>query len=104
MDECELVCLNDGMGTRCNVVNGTESVLDLTLVSNVLAGVSQWTVRTDTTVGSDHYPVFCSVGGKVQVIPREGITKWNFHRADWGKFQRLCEEAVGYSTSMNLTP
>lgn len=94
MDERELVCLNDGTGTRFNSVTGTDSVLDLTLVSSVMAGVSQWTVRTETTLGSDHYPVLCSIGGKVPVMPREGSQKWALHRADWEKFQDLCEEAV----------
>lgn len=39
VDACELVRLKDGRGTRCNILNGTESVLDLTLVSNVLGGI-----------------------------------------------------------------
>lgn len=35
----DLVCLNVGWGTRVNVRAGTESAIDLTLVSNSLAGV-----------------------------------------------------------------
>lgn len=38
MEEKELVCLNNGRGMRINVVTGDESVLDITLVSNMLAG------------------------------------------------------------------
>ncbi len=62
MDDKELVCINDGRGTRINITTGNESALDITLVSNPLAGISNWHVWNDTTVGSDHYPVSCSVG------------------------------------------
>ncbi len=65
MDDKELVCLNDGRGTRINITTGNESALDITLVSNPLAGISNWHVWNDTTVGSDHYPVSCSVGERV---------------------------------------
>lgn len=47
---------------RINVKKGKESALYLTLVSNSLAGVSNWEVWTSSTVGSDHYPVACSIG------------------------------------------
>ena len=35
MDERDLVCVNDGRGTRVNITAGTESALDITLVSNI---------------------------------------------------------------------
>uniref|UniRef100_A0A669C1U0 Endonuclease/exonuclease/phosphatase domain-containing protein n=1 Tax=Oreochromis niloticus TaxID=8128 RepID=A0A669C1U0_ORENI len=63
--------------------------------STVLAGISQWTIRTDTTIGSDHYPVFCDVGGQIRVSLGEVHKKWSFHRADWTKFQKLCEDTIG---------
>uniref|UniRef100_A0A3B3BBF5 Reverse transcriptase domain-containing protein n=1 Tax=Oryzias melastigma TaxID=30732 RepID=A0A3B3BBF5_ORYME len=104
MDECELVCLNDGRGTKWNTTSGTESVLDLTLVSLGLAGISRWTTRPDSPLGSDHYPVFTSAGDKIQVTARTGIQTWCFHKADWGKFRLRCEEAVegvGVSNSVD---
>lgn len=55
MDVKHLVCLNDGSGTRINFRDNTESEIDLTLVSNSLAGVCLWQVKT--TIGSDHSPV-----------------------------------------------
>ncbi len=57
MDERELVSLNDGSGTRINLVTGMEYALDLTLVSNTLAGSSRWEVWATTTLGSDHWVV-----------------------------------------------
>lgn len=94
MEERDLVCMNDGRGTRINITTGTESVLDITLVSNTLAGVSNGGVWTASAVGSDHYPVLCSVGERVEVRPGGGIPKWVFGKADWGKFQKLSEEAL----------
>lgn len=52
-----LVCLNNGQGTRVNLINGVESVLDLTLVSSELASGSKWDVQSDNSIGSDHYPI-----------------------------------------------
>lgn len=44
MDVHNLVCLNDGRGTRLDIGRGTESAIDLTIVSEQIAGRSQWEV------------------------------------------------------------
>lgn len=68
IEDRDLVCVNDrGTGTRVNITAATESELDITLMSNPLAGVSNWEVWTATTVGNYHYPVLCSVGERVKV-------------------------------------
>lgn len=61
----------------------------------------QWNARslianvwTATTVGSDHYPVLCTVGGRTEVRKEGRIPKWIFEKADWDKFQKLSEETV----------
>lgn len=66
LDENGLVCINDGSGTRVNIVNGQESVLDLTLVSQNMASICTWKVLKETTVGSDHYPVKSRIGVRIQ--------------------------------------
>ena len=86
--------LNDGRGTWIDVRTGNEWALDVTLVSVGLAGVSRWEVLNGWTVGSDHYPVLCSVGGRVDVVSGEGIERWLFGKADWGVFQVVREELV----------
>lgn len=45
-------------------------------------------------VGSDYYPVLCSVGERVEVRSSGGIPKWLFGEADWDKFQKLSEEGL----------
>jgi len=62
MEMKNLVCLNDGSGTKINIRMGTESAIDLTLVSDSLAGICTWEVVRGTTVGSDHYPILIVVG------------------------------------------
>lgn len=86
--------MNDGRGTRINITAGTESVLDVTLVSNTLAGIGNWEVWTASTIGSDHYPVLCMVGERVDVRGSGGIRKWVFGKAEWDQFKSLSEETV----------
>lgn len=50
MDEEELVCLNDGSGTRMDVVRGTESAIDLTLATITLADKCEWEVLKDNAI------------------------------------------------------
>lgn len=69
VDNNNLVCLNDGRGIRVNMLAGTELASDITLMPSSLANVSDLDVWTATTVGSNHYSVSCSVGGRVEVRP-----------------------------------
>ena len=46
LEERNMVCLNDGRGTRIDVHTGNTSALDVTLVSRNLAGISEWDVIT----------------------------------------------------------
>lgn len=45
IEEEELVCINDGTGTRLDIARGTESAIDITIVTK------------DIAVESDHYPI-----------------------------------------------
>lgn len=84
IEERDLVCMNDGRSTRFNLTTGGESVLDLTLVSSSLAGICSWEVWIKDTVGSDHYPVSCSIGERKEV--RQGVQYQNgFLESSLGK-------------------
>lgn len=50
MDDRDLICMNDGRGTRINIANGSESAIDNTLLSKSLAGISKWEVLSAKTV------------------------------------------------------
>lgn len=62
IEEEELVCINDGTGTRLNTARGTESAIDITIVTKDIADRCEWEVLRGNTVGSDHYPIKTQVG------------------------------------------
>lgn len=71
MDDREFVCVNDGSGTRMNLAQGTESVLDLCIVSQGLVGRVNWSVSRESSVGSDHFPIFIDLNVNVRVRGRK---------------------------------
>ena len=48
METRALVCLNDGCGTRGDVVRGVTSCLDLTMASNSIAFMYEWNIMCVT--------------------------------------------------------
>ena len=94
MEDKNLVCLNDGRGTRMDIRTSNEAVLDLTLVSVSLAGISNWEVLTGKSLGSDHYVLVCSVGGRGEVNVGNGIQKWVYSKAEWDTFKLVSEEVM----------
>ncbi len=47
LDEKNRVCLNDGHKTRIDVITRKQSVLDLTLVSNNIASICDWSIKKE---------------------------------------------------------
>ena len=66
MEDKGLVCINDERGTRYDGAKNKESAIDLTLTSNVLAGITIWKVLSKSSVGSDHYPISIKIGVEVE--------------------------------------
>lgn len=94
MDEEELVCLNDGSGTRMDVVRGTESAIDLTLATITLADKCEWEVLKDNAIGSDHFPIKFQVGMEVAIEREVKNERWVLEKADWEKFREISEEMM----------
>ena len=67
-----LVSLNDSRGTRIDPGTGNKSALDLSLISSSMAGRCSWEVLEEYTGGSDHYPIMCTVGMKMEVSVGDG--------------------------------
>lgn len=73
MDGQNLVCVNDGRRTRIDVNTGKESALDLTIVTNALAPLCEWSVDQKGSIGSDHYPIYNKINiAAVQAKERLG--------------------------------
>lgn len=94
MEDNSLVCLNDGRGTRFNIRKQVKSCLDLTIVSAAISVKCQWEVIEQSTVGSDHFPIICTIGLEMQRSILIKQNRWKFEKADWGKYNQICEEKV----------
>lgn len=94
MEEKELVCLNDGSGTRIDVARGTESVIDLTIVTKNIAGKCDWEVLNESTVGSDHYPIRIQIGVEVGIEHGVREERWILEKADWDKYREVSNKFI----------
>lgn len=86
MDDNQLVCLNDGRGTRYDVAHGVESAIDLTFVSQQLAGTCTWDVSSDNAMGSDHYPIWVKIRSQNIGFEENWISRWRMKRVNWGLY------------------
>lgn len=94
MEMKNFVCLNDGSGTRVDVRAGAESAIDLTLVSDSLAGIFSWQVLKETTVGSDHYPIMTMIEFSIEKRDVRGVKQWCFRDADWDTFRLVSDQEM----------
>lgn len=86
LDDNMIVCLNDGRGTRYDAAHGAESALDLTFVSQQLAGTCTWNVSSDNAMGSDHYPVWMKIMNQNISLEESWIPRWKMREANWGLY------------------
>lgn len=56
-----------------------------------LAGICEWEVLEETSVGRDHFPVLCSVLLQTNKKQGEILGKWVFSSAKWEMFKYMCE-------------
>lgn len=76
IEERSLSCLNDGRG---NVTRNSVSCIDLTLVSVNMSNLCEWNVKNNTNIGSDHFPILCSMNFDMYVQEGYVIERWCFH-------------------------
>lgn len=78
--------------TRVHRPGWRDSIIDLTLVSTQLfIDIEDWRVGSDSC-GSDHYPIFFSIGNIEPIIRVCNIQKRNFKKADWELYSREVEQ------------
>lgn len=92
MEERTLVCLNTGEGTRYNIIDNTVSCLDLTFVSNEIPNICEWKVLSESTIGSDHFPIICQLNVRNFNSGQYLQNRWKYEKADWVEFGKYCEE------------
>ena len=81
----DVAILNDGNPTYISP-DGNGSVIDLALCHPDLLLDLEFRVMDDLS-GSDHFPTILDF---INTTPEEPIERWNFHKADWVKFRKLC--------------
>ena len=92
IEDKNLVSLNDGSATYISSA-GASSALDLTITSPDVAAKCNWSVVSTTTLGSDHHPVITSLSITAST-ERNSSKRWNFKRADWSSFTKMCAETI----------
>lgn len=95
LDTHNLFCLNDGTGTRLDPHTGKTSHIDLSFCSQSIATQSYWFVHDDKW-GSDHYPICIRVGIKPYCSVVKYTPSWSLRKADWVKFDKLCDEKINW--------
>lgn len=73
---------------------GQASTLDLVLSNNL---VDMSIPRVSNDLSSDHLPVSFEIAAKPNHIDTAVSTMYNYHRADWPKFQRVMNESLDLS-------
>ena len=83
--------LNDPSAkTYLHPASGSYSSIDLSFCSPVLLPDFSWRCLEDTC-GSDHFPIILNEN-KPSVLDRP--QKWKLSKANWSKFQMLCEQNI----------
>ena len=70
--------------------NDTYSSLNLSLCSPAILPDFEWKVGGDLH-GSDHFPIFIS---STQLSSFKRSKKWKLSKANWERFQVLCEQTI----------
>ena len=87
LEDTNLVVLNDGSPTHVGYYGFSH--IDLTLASPNIANKGTW--YTGPSCNSDHFMLFTELqigsNAKADYLP-----KFNFKKADWNKFSRLCDQ------------
>ena len=86
IDAADYTILSENEATRLPI-NGRSTSTDISLASNDIALLSDWTVST--SLASDHLPILITINSELSTIDRPRRTYINFKKADWA----CCAEA-----------
>ena len=91
LENKSLSFMNDSKSkTYLHPTTGKYSSIDLTLCSLVLLPNFTWKVTNDLC-GSDHFPI---IFFSTQPSSTERQRKWKLSKANWNKFDTLCQQAI----------
>ena len=90
LESPKLCILYDKTYTYLHPGTRTTSVINLTLCSHSIFIDFHWGVHDDQC-GSNHSPIFFK---SKNLAPEETNPKWQIHKADWIKFDKLCSTLI----------
>ena len=90
LESPKLCILDDKTHTYLHPGTGTTSAIDLTSCYPSIFMDFHWGVH-DNQCGSDHSPIFLKFKNST---PEETNPKWQIHKADWIKFDKLCSTLI----------
>lgn len=102
INNSDLVCLNDGSGTRIDKRTGKMSCLDLSIISNSCAAKCSWRVE-ENCWDSDHFPISIGIFDKVFCNVFRRPPTWAIKRANWDKFDENCINKISSPDEELLT-
>jgi len=92
IDKYDAAVLNTGQATYQHH-SGSVSHLDVAIVDNATAAVSQWSVLNNT-MGSDHCPTVVSIYDRKLYLESDGPARFKLSKADWRKFKGVCNDTI----------
>ena len=81
--------LNENEATR-QPTNGGSTSPDISLVSNDIAQLSDWSVSI--SLASDHLPILITINSELSTIDGPRRTYINFKKADWARYAEACDK------------
>ena len=89
IDAADYTILNENEATRLPT-NGRSTSPDISLASNDVALLSDWSVST--SLASDHLPILITINSKLSTIDGPRRTYINFKKADWARCAEACDK------------
>ena len=91
IDAADYTILSENEATRLPI-NGRSTSTDISLASNDIALLSDWSVST--LLASDHLPNHITSNSELSTIYGPRRTYINFKKADWARHAEACDEYV----------
>ena len=89
IDAADYTILNENEATRL-LTNGRSTSPDISLTSNDIALLSDWSVST--LLASDHLPILITINSELATIDGPQRTYINFKKADWARYAEACDK------------
>ena len=89
IDAADCTILKENEATRL-ATNGRSTSPDITLASNDIALLPDWSVSTSLT--SYHMPILITINSELSTIDGPRRTYINFMTVDWARYAGACEE------------